>query len=458
LATEVEGLNAKRRWQTKQVTEAALTQIERHPDLLNDHAALVLDHPTWPGGIVGIVAGRLAERFGKPAVVISSPPDRIARASGRSVPGVDLVATLADCAPILEGYGGHAGAAGCSLHPDRIPEFRACLSRAVAIRAQDRQEQLQTIDAYVELPDLTMELVAEINRLAPFGQGNPPLTLAVRNLRILGEATIGRTGEHRRVTVEDAQERSLTVFWWHGTGWALPQGRFDLAVVLRSSDYRGVAEIQPEWVEARELEPSPIELQPTSDIRVHDYRRAGDPEAVLQELVAEGSVQVWAEGSVPTVTQATTRGGLMPGSRLAVWTLPPGPRELHAALEKVGPQEVILFAQDPGLDEPADFLERLAGLVKFALRAREGAVDLEAAAAATAQRVATVQLGLDWLAARGQIGIVERQDEYWQLRQAETSADVERMDIVYAHLVTMLAETVAYRAYVLNAPAESLLR
>jgi single-stranded-DNA-specific exonuclease len=87
LATELEGLNARRQWLTKQVTEAAMAQIERDPSLLRDHHALVLSHPGWPGGIVGVVAGRLAERFGKPAVLISAREGETARGSARSVPG-----------------------------------------------------------------------------------------------------------------------------------------------------------------------------------------------------------------------------------------------------------------------------------------------------------------------------------------------------------------------------------
>jgi single-stranded-DNA-specific exonuclease len=458
MATEVEGLNAKRRWETKRVTDAALIQIERHPALLNDHAAVVLDHPRWPAGIIGIVAGRLAERLGKPTVVISSASDSIVRASGRSVPGVNLVAALARCSSTLEGYGGHAGAAGCSLRPDRIPEFRACLSRAVASQMEDVPERQRTIDAYVKLPDLTLELVAEINRLAPFGRGNPPLTLAIRDLRVLGESTIGRTGEHRRVTVEDAHGRSQTVFWWHGASRALPRGRFDLAVALRASDYRGLVQVQLEWVEAREHEPTVAEMAPAPKIRVHDCRLVSDPEGSLRKLVSAGTVQVWAEGTGPVPAKAATRSSLVPCSQLAIWTLPPGPLELQAVLERVSPQEVILYSNDPGLDKPAEFVRQLEGMVRYALRVREGRVDLVRAAAATAQRVAAVRLGLDWLAARGRIGIVQREDEFWQLRPAEIPADQERLESLQTRLGVMLAETAAYRAYFQSAPAESLLR
>ncbi len=85
--------------------------------------------------------------------------------------------------------------------------FRSCapLCRGPWQPGPRSVEPTLAIDAYVELTDLTLDLVAQISRLAPFGPGNPPLVLAVRDLRVLSDATIGRTGEHRRITVEDAR-------------------------------------------------------------------------------------------------------------------------------------------------------------------------------------------------------------------------------------------------------------
>jgi single-stranded-DNA-specific exonuclease len=462
LATEVEGLNARRQWLTKQVTDAALAQVERDPSLLSDYQALVLSHPTWPGGVIGIVAGRLAERFAKPTVLISAPQGEIARGSGRSVPGVDLIAALTDCAaaiadaPLLHSFGGHPGAAGFSIDPERILELRAALSRAIAQQVETIPEPVLPIDAYVELPDLTLDLVSEIGRLAPFGRGNPPLTLAVRNLRLLSDATIGRTGEHRRLTVEDSDDRTQTVFWWQGADWPLPQGRFDLALTLRASDYRGMADVQVEWIDARDREPRAIEVSPTPIIGVRDYRTVSNPEAVLRGLKAESEILVWAEGETSLGMVTHDRRQLVPAHRLAVWTLPPGPRELQAALEQVQPDEVVFFAHDPGLDRASSFLERLAGSVKFALRARDGWIDLEAVAATTTQRIGTVRAGLDWLAARGQMSIAEREEVRWRLALAVDHGDLPITEAARARLDALLAETAAYRAYLRDAPEATL--
>jgi single-stranded-DNA-specific exonuclease len=457
LAAEMEGLNAQRKWLTKQVTEAALGQIKREPALLRDYNVLLLSHPTWPAGVIGIVAGRLAERYGKPTVLVAAPPDKPARGSGRSVPGVDLVAALSDCTPLLESFGGHKAAAGLSIQPDRIAELRPALSRAVAAQAGTATEPTLEIAAYVTLADLSLDLVAEINRLAPFGPGNPPLTLVVRDVHIHSEATIGRTEEHRRLTVQDAQDRTQTVFWWQGTGWPLPKELFDLALTLRASDYRGMTEVQVEWVDAREHQPTPAAMSIPSTTDTRDYRAVSNPETMLRAVAAKGDIQVWAESESPAGIEVRRRHELDEGSRLAIWTLPPDPCLLRAVLERVDPEEVVLFAHDPGMDEPPAFLKRLAGVAKFAIQARRGRLDLELAAAATSQSVRTVRAGLEWLASRGQVTIVKQQSDYWQLVAGDGGADQPASETAYARLSGLLAETAAYRAYAQSAPPSALL-
>ena len=136
LANHLETLNAKRRLQTSQVYEAAVSQIQRDPMLLQD-AALVLSHPTWPAGIIGIVASRLVEEYGRPVVLLSTPPDGTARGSARSVDGCNITEAIASQSELLTSYGGHPMAAGLALAPENIPAFRRGLARAVAAMIGD---------------------------------------------------------------------------------------------------------------------------------------------------------------------------------------------------------------------------------------------------------------------------------------------------------------------------------
>jgi len=358
----------------------------------------------------------------------------------------------------LKGYGGHPGAAGFSLDRERIPEFRAAFSRAVASVAETIPDPTLAIDAYVELPDLTLDLVAEISRLAPFGRGNPALILAVRNVQIATHTTIGRTGEHLRITVEDASDNTQTIFWWQGADQPLPGGIFDLALTVRASDYRGMAEVQIEWIDVRQQEPEAVEIEPAPTVEIRDYREASSPEEVLRDLVAGGDIQVWAEGHAPPDVETRTRRDLGPCQRLAVWTIPPGPRQWQAALDLAQPDEILLFAQDSGLDEREAFLRELAGLVKFALRAREGQVQLERAAGRLGHRASTIAAGLEHLEATGVLAIVERGVEPWQVEIGTGQPNAEESELTGARLDASLAETAAYRQYLRKVPASDLAR
>jgi len=471
LAHELDGLNARRKMMCDQVERGAEAQIERDSTLL-DQAALVLSHPAWPGGVIGIVAGRLAERYHRPAILISAPPGELARGSARSVAGCDISAAIATQGAILEGFGGHPMAAGLSIDPERIPEFRRALSRVVEATCSEALEAgpaLQ-IDGYVDLSDLSLGFVEELERLSPFGAGNPPLTLATRRLTLKDHRTLGRLEEHLRIDVEDQEGARQSVLWWRGEAPALPGGLFDLAYTVRASDYRGQHDVQIEWIDARPSSESvAVAGARSTAVEIVDYRGIADHRAQLDRLRAAGDVFVWREGDTDVKgrdryeledTEGTVEG-------LAIWSTPPGPGELREALLRVSPQKVYLFGVDPGLDEPRHLLMRLAGLVKRAIRAEGGRARLSVLAAATAQRTETIRAGVHWLAAHGGVAVVEEQGgEIWLARaQRDVAGDQTpsagrgSTDLVQAEsrLTALLEETRAYRRYFARANAKTLI-
>jgi len=464
LATELEGLNAQRKLLCDQVFQAAQAQIERDPSLL-EHSALVLSHPSWPAGVIGIVASRLAERYHRPTVLIATPPGELGRGSARSIEGVHITAAIAAQREMLVSFGGHPMAAGLVIDPERIPEFRRALSRTVmAADPKGFPKPLGSlqIDGCLSLADLSLDLVEDLERLAPFGPGNPPLTLVSKGLSLASHTSVGRTGEHLQLIVEDEGGTAQRVIWWQGAGWPLPQGRFDLAYVVRASNYRGQRDVQVEWVDARPIEElalSGVEgVVEGPTVEIVDYRREPSPRQVLERLRArEKDVQVWSEAGARTEIVGQDRYELKPAKVLAVWTTPPGPAELQAVLEKVAPTTVYLFGIDPGLDHPEAFLKRLAGLTRYALNSRQGRVSVSTLAAATAQREATVRQGMAWLAARGHLVVLSEEGNEIQLAEGSHAADPKGLGKPLGSLKALLEETAAYRAHFARADKVSLI-
>jgi len=458
LAAELEGLNAQRKLLCNQVAQAAVAQIERDPALL-EYGALVLSHPSWPGGVVGIVAGRLAERYHRPTILIAAPDDEVGRGSARSVAGCDIHAAIAAHGDMLVRFGGHPMAAGLAIDPGRIPEFRRALSRTILETCGQMEEQAPLqIDGYLPLADLSLDLVEQLERLAPFGPGNPPLTLASKGLVLKSHSVIGRAGEHLRLVVEDETGAGQKVLWWQGAGASLPRGRFDLAYVVRASDYRGQRDVQAEWVDARLVEAPTVALRPApAAVRVVDYRQEANLRRLLERLRAQEDVQVWGEAEAKAEIAGRDRYELKPSPALVIWTTPPGSGELQTALAQVTPEIVYLFGVDPALDDPEKFLKRLAGLTKHALNAHRGRIQVSTLAAATAQREATARAGLAWLGGRGYLAILGDEDEdevHLSVGSQTVSAD---LPWIATKLGLLLEETAAYRAYFVRTDKETLV-
>ncbi len=456
LASELEALNDRRKLLSDQVFAAAEAQILQEPTLL-DYAVLVLEHAAWPPGVIGIVANRLVELYHRPVILISISDAGVGRGSARSVEGCHITEALATQQHLLTNFGGHAMAAGLGLPVENITAFRRGVSRAVA--AQVGAVLLQptlSIDGYLTLADLSLGLVDDLERLAPFGSGNPPLMLATRDLRVVAKRPLGRDGRHLLVTVEDSDGVKQPVVWWRWNGAPLPEGDFDLAYTVRANDYRGQRKLQVVWQDARVAESNVLTIvTPPPVLEIIDYRREPRPSTLLTPLLGLDDVQVWREGPATSGVPGCDRNELSPSAILVIWTLPPGPDVLRAVMARVSPTTVYLFNNDPGLDQVEPFLKRLAGLVKYALNNNTGLVMIPTLATTTASRESAVRLGLAWLEAKGYITVLARDGDTLHLAvDGEKLAD--QSGFITEQLGALLNEIAAYRQHFARADVEIL--
>jgi single-stranded-DNA-specific exonuclease len=199
LASYVHELNTRRETEERSILLAATKQALEQFDPEAD-AALVLADRGWNAGVVGIVAGRLAERFHRPVVVIAQGAHEglVASGSVRSVPGFDVHAALMPCRGLLVTCGGHAAAAGLRVEEGRIDEFRDAFVAEVASRmpAELRRAQI-ALDGETTLAGLSLHAVEQIEQLAPFGQGNRRPVLCASRVALAEPArAIGGGGRH----------------------------------------------------------------------------------------------------------------------------------------------------------------------------------------------------------------------------------------------------------------------
>ncbi len=246
LADRLEELNRDRQAVEERITRAAVEQIESWPEARRARRGYVLADETWHEGVIGIVASRLVERYRRPVVLIAGAAERGHaddwKGSGRSIAAFDLHGALGACAAHLERFGGHRAAAGLSIRPESVEAFaEAFAAHADALLDGGDLDPPLAVDAVVPGRALTLELAAELERLAPFGLGNPGVTLLVAGCELSDLQTVGE-GKHLRFRVLDGGRAAGSAIAF-GLGSHLDRyrrvGEYDVAFRLAQNTWNG---------------------------------------------------------------------------------------------------------------------------------------------------------------------------------------------------------------------------
>jgi single-stranded-DNA-specific exonuclease len=241
LAAELDGQNRERQNVEREIVLQAEAKIA--DGSLGEAAAIVLGDRSWHPGVLGIVASRVARSYHRPTIIVGFDEAGVGKGSGRSIPGLSLVATLGQCADHLEKFGGHEMAAGLTIHEEKFPEFAAAFQKACAATlSQEQLEPTLHLDDELALNDLNWNLLRWHELLQPFGQGNlqplffaravvpvaPPQTLKEKHLVL----RLRQNGQFRRA------------IFFGGAEQALPKPPWDVAFRINSDEYEGEIRLQ----------------------------------------------------------------------------------------------------------------------------------------------------------------------------------------------------------------------
>lgn len=250
-ARQLEVFNRERQDIERAITEEAERLVETQ---FANHAGVVLFAENWHPGVVGIVAGRVTRKYNRPCVVLGNEGE-MAKGSGRSVDGVNLVEVLGTCGENLTSWGGHPMAVGISLSKQHLDAFRARFSEAVRTHVGgDIAEARLNLAAWLSPEQITERLMEEIDSLHPFGQGNPEPVFGVRGVLLRSAPEVFKD-IHFRFAIEDGRGRRL-----HGVAWKLahrlPPLRtpIDLAVELKWNHFNGRKLLQLGLIDWRKSE------------------------------------------------------------------------------------------------------------------------------------------------------------------------------------------------------------
>lgn len=239
LAQEIHRLNTRRQTVEASILEEAIEQVRQHPDWLNQRV-LVIAGKDWYHGVIGIIAARILERYGKPCLVLSVT-EQGARGSGRSIPGFSLFDAVSACENCLTVFGGHELAVGIQLAPERIDEFREAINAYAAVTAPHMPVPELRIDCKLRPSQIDLEKLNLLEALEPFGTGNAAPLFGLFDMTLDNITAVGN-GRHLRLTLSRDGTR-LSAMRFHCTEAAFPFScgeKVNAVVTLDRNEFRGV--------------------------------------------------------------------------------------------------------------------------------------------------------------------------------------------------------------------------
>ncbi len=265
-ATQCEQANQHRQeWCNRIETEAVAwieaQQAEGGVDLLRDRVLLVI-HPHWHHGVIGIVASRLVERYGVPVFIATYEDEeqKEIRGSARGIPEFNVFEALQSCHDLLTKFGGHPAAGGFSFPAKHLRQVKSRLVKfANETLRPEHLKPLVMVDVRAHLRDLTADLYTQINALQPCGIGNPDPVFWTANVRVVEQRAIGQTKAHLKLRLAEEDGVSMEAIAWRWGEYCPLPDRLDVAYKLSLNEWQGTRTLQLELVGVR-----PASLPPST--------------------------------------------------------------------------------------------------------------------------------------------------------------------------------------------------
>lgn len=257
LAEELEGYNRERQTLEERMLREALALVEASGGV-GERFGLVVAAEGWHPGVIGVVASRLVERLYRPVIVMALDEKGHGKGSGRSIPGVDLLAAVEAGAPLLKAFGGHRAAAGLSLEVEHLAAFTERFNLAVGEQfTPGLFDPVVHFDGILPLTEVTRTLVGHLDRLNPFGQGNPEPVVVVENVRVVDARLL--KDRHVKCFLSDTQGNVLDAIVFQawpgplGEGLLSGVGRMDVAGSCAINHFRDRERVQMVIKDARPI-------------------------------------------------------------------------------------------------------------------------------------------------------------------------------------------------------------
>jgi len=370
----------------------------------NKNNAIILFNPKWHIGIIGIVASKLVEKYYKPTLLMTySEETKQIRCSARSVEGVHLYDVISANSELLDGFGGHEMAAGLSFDTQKISfeEVKKALNSTINELLDGKTlSPILKVDLELQPTEVDGNLIADIERLQPFGAANPNPIFVLNNLTLLQKKLMGSNKNHLKLTLADTQNNTYDCIWWSKGDISLTSSdKLDIAFCPQTNTFNGNTTIQLilQDVHADNLQDEEsIQQTSSSDIKVYDHRKKTDIFASVEDYVKSSNLNINVFAEEKTVLERLkpyktlsenifNRHNLQESDVVMFFDYPASQEIFNEIIQKTSPKFVHFMHYESKKIDEKEFLKTFSGMLKFSYNNKSGIFDLDRCAAFLAQ-------------------------------------------------------------------------
>lgn len=433
---------------------------------------LVLFKKDWHVGIIGIVASKLVEKYGKPTFLMTYSEDtNQIRCSARGVEGceeLNLYNIIANISDKLDGFGGHALAAGLYFSLDKTSfedVKKALISSYNTLMNSKKPTPILNIDLEIEPTDLTEDLITDISKLEPFGAANPSPVFAIKDFKLKQKKLMGSNKEHLRLTVEK-NGAIFNAIWWSYGDIALKDGdTLDIAFSPQLNTFNGNTTIQ---LIIKDIHSDCIVETQESKIITYDNRKKTDITEKVNAYLKNAKYDfcIFAENHSiieelkkydEISKRIVNRHSLNPTDGIMFFDYPPSEEIMQTILEKVCPIRIHYMNYDLDKIKSFDYLKTISGMIKYVCNSRDGKFDLNSSACFLGVTNNMIETLLELFEDCQSINIIERAEDYFIIKflkqvPTETLKNSENYNV----FMEQLSNTIELRKHYLECDINEL--
>ncbi|MFI3301036.1 MAG: single-stranded-DNA-specific exonuclease RecJ [Candidatus Gastranaerophilales bacterium] len=440
----------------------------------NNNPAIVLFNPNWHVGIVGIVASQLVEAYHKPAFVMTySEETKQMRCSARSVEGIDLHEVISLNSEGLDGFGGHAMAAGLSFTTDKISfdEVKSRLNSTIKEMLNGRiLKPSLNIDLVVRADEIDLDLIDEISRLEPFGACNPSPVFVIKDFVLKDKMLMGENKNHLRLTCEANSKEFKCIRWKMGDVSLVKGDTLDLAFHPQINEFNGNTSIQLmiDDIHSEHLVEEEV-VEGVVKIKTYDHRKKTDILPLVDDFVknSKQDILILAE-SKPViemlkpfknlVERVVGVDSLRKCEALMIFDYPSDRSDFDFMLEAVAPKSIHFMNYDIKYFDEKDFLKTTYKMLKFACNNNAGKVELNRISSYWGKSFGVFELLFEIFQEVSLINILEQTEKYFVLELTENlDLGLVLHNAKYLKLLDMIEECEMFQKSLLEDDLESLM-